>query len=157
MYGGAPFNFFTREGIEKVGGFHTEFARYKRFGHTEHSYRFYRAGLTDYPFQVIEECIDGYIGWHEPSSRIKLNVGVSDNQLFVGEEELIAQKLTYFPIQTLSPYEGRHLEHVEHTEAIPIDPDYPHYKKAFFRKMKLLEFARAAKATLRSLTGKQRQ
>jgi len=154
LYGGAPFNFFTQEGLEKVGGFHTEFARYKRFGHTEHSYRFYRAGLSDYPFQIIEECIRGYIGWHEPTSRIKINVAASENRLFVGEEELIAKKLTYFPLQTLSPYHGAHLENVSHTENVRIDTAYPKYKKRFFFKMKLLNQARKFKAWLRSLFGK---
>ena len=153
LYGGAPFNFFTREGLAKVGGFHTEFAKYKRFGHTEHSYRFYRAGLSEYPFQIIEECIRGYIGWHEPTSRIKLNVAASENRLFVGEEELIAQKLTCFPLQTLSPYRGRYLDNVSHTENVRIDNRYLQYKKSFFRKMKLLNLARKAKALAKSLTG----
>ena len=151
LYGGAPFNFFTREGLEKVGGFHTEFAKYKRFGHTEHSYRFYHAGLSDYPFQIIEECIRGYIGWHEPSSRIKLSVDTSENWLFVGEEALIAQKLTHFPLQTLSPYQGAHLENVGRTENVRIDKMYPQYKKYFFRKMALLNLARKIKTMIRPI------
>jgi hypothetical protein len=157
LYGGAPFNFFTREELEKVGGFHTEFAKYRRFGHTEHSYRFYHAGLSDYPFQIIEECISGYIGWHEPTSRIKVNVAASENRLFVGEEELITQKLTYFPLQTLSPYYTHHLENVSHTENVRIDDHYPRYKKRFFLKMKLLNQARKLKAWLKSLSGKTQQ
>jgi len=156
LYGGAPVNFFTREGLEKVGGFHTDFAKYKRFGHTEHSYRFYRAGLTDYPFQIIQECIKGYFGWHNPVSRVKLNVTSSANRLFVGEEELIAQKLTYFPLQTLSSYHSRHLENVTHTENILIDADYPKYKARFYRKMALLDKVRALKAWIKSLAGKTR-
>ncbi|HHD72998.1 MAG TPA: hypothetical protein ENL02_03735 [Epsilonproteobacteria bacterium] len=156
LYGGAPVNFFTREGLEKVGGFHTDFAKYKRFGHTEHSYRFYRAGLTDYPFQIIQECIKGYFGWHNPVSRVKLNVASSANRLFVGEEELIAQKLTYFPLQTLSPCHSRHLKNVSHTENILIDADYPKCKARFYRKMARLDKARALKAWIKSLVGKTR-
>lgn len=45
-WGSAQFNYFSREGIEVVGGFHPEFAKYRRFGHTEHSYRFVNAGLA---------------------------------------------------------------------------------------------------------------
>src|SRR5690554_3333324 len=48
--GGGYFNFFSKEGQQKVGGFHTLFAKYKRFGHTEHTYRFYRANLQPAPF-----------------------------------------------------------------------------------------------------------
>lgn len=157
LYGGAPVNFFTRDGLEKVGGFHTEFAKYKRFGHTEHTYRFYRAGLTDYPFQIIEECIKGYFGWHEPTSRIKLNVAASENRLFVGEEELIKQKLTHFPLQTLSAYHGRHLENVDHTENVQIDADYPRHKKHFYRKMALLNGLRDIKAWIKSFQNRVKQ
>ena len=157
LYGGAPFNFFTAEGVEKVGGFHTEFAQYKRFGHTEHSYRFYRAGLTDYPFQIIEECIKGYIGWHEPVSRVKLNVAASENRLFVGEEALIEQELAYFPLQTLSAYHGRHLENVNHTENVQIDTNYPKYKKQFYRKMALLNGLRSIKAWVKSFQNRAEQ
>lgn len=60
MYGSAQVNFFTRQGLDKVGGFHPMFAQYKRFGHTEHTYRFYHAGLSKYPFHIIKECIEGY-------------------------------------------------------------------------------------------------
>jgi len=151
LYGGAPFNFFTRGGLEKVGGFHTEFAQYKRFGHTEHTYRFYRAGLTEYPFQVIEECIDGYIGWHEPTSRIKLNVETSENRLFAGEEKLMKEKLTYFPVQTLSAYHIENIENVGKAENISIDDQFPAYKKHFYLKMSLLDKARAGKRWLKSI------
>ena len=154
LYGGAPVNFFTRIGLEKVGGFHTEFAKYKRFGHTEHSYRFYRTGLSKYPFQIIQECIHGYFGWHDPISRVKLNVASSENRLFVGEEELIAEKLTHFPLRTLSPYHGKDLENVSHAEKIQIDRNYPKYKKQFYLKMSILNKLRAAKAWLKSLPKK---
>ena len=153
LYGSAQVNFFTRKGLEKTGGFHPEFAKYKRFGHTEHSYRFYHAGLSDYPFQIIQECLDGYFAWHEPVSRVKLDVDETENHLFVGEEELITQKLSYFPLQTLSPYQGQDLENVIHTENIRIDKAYPRYKKHFLRKMALLNLARKTKALTKTLRG----
>ncbi len=103
MFGGAPFNYFTKSGIDTVGGFHTCFAKYRRFGHTEHSYRFVNAGLADYPFYVLNDCLHGYLRWSDPVSVTKIKVDTI-NRLFVEEHELIAQKLVYFPLTTLAPF-----------------------------------------------------
>jgi hypothetical protein len=46
----------TRAWPETVGGWHPSFARYRRWGHTEHSCRFVRAGLAPPPFNVAERC-----------------------------------------------------------------------------------------------------
>jgi len=102
-FGGAPFNYFTKNGIETVGGFHTCFAKYRRFGHTEHSYRFVNAGLAEYPFYVIRECLNGYLAWNDPVSVTKIKVDTV-NRLFVEEHALIEQKLAHFPLTTLAPY-----------------------------------------------------
>ena len=103
MFGGAQFNYFTKRGLDKVGGFHTCFAKYRRFGHTEHSYRFVNAGLADYPFYVLSDCLHGYLRWSDPVSVTKIKVDTI-NRLFVEEHELIAQKLAYFPLTTLAPF-----------------------------------------------------
>ena len=103
MFGGAPFNYFTKKGINTVGGFHTCFAKYRRFGHTEHSYRFVNAGLADYPFYVLNHCLHGYLRWSDPVSVTKIKVDTI-NRLFVEEHELIAKKLVYFPLTTLAPF-----------------------------------------------------
>ena len=63
--GSASFNFFTREGLERVGGWHPRFAEYRRWGHTEHSWRFVRAGLAPAPFNVASELTESCI-WHIP-------------------------------------------------------------------------------------------
>jgi len=118
MYGSAQVNFFTKFGIETVGGFHTEFAKYKRFGHTEHTYRFMNSGLSKYPFQIIQECLKGYFKWYNPPARTRLNVETSINNLFIGEENLISQKLEYFPIKTISKY------YIELKKDITIDNNY---------------------------------
>jgi len=157
LYGSAQVNFFTKEGLKKVGGFHTEFAKYKRFGHTEHSYRFYHAGLSDAPFQIIQECIDGYFGWHNPISRVKLNLAISENYLFVGEESLIKEKLTYYPLQTLSPIHTRNLENRNHADRITIDGNYSKHKRRFSRKIALLNMARDIKSRIRSLKNRNSQ
>ena len=134
MYGSAQVNFFTKTGLNTVGGFHTEFAKYKRFGHTEHSYRFYYTGLSKYPFQIIEECIEGYFRWNNPKSRTKLNVQSSENSLFMGEEELLKNKLTFFPLQTLSKYHCINVENVENSTDIHIDSNFKSNKKKFYFK-----------------------
>jgi hypothetical protein len=103
LFGGAPFNYFTRTGINTVGGFHTQFAKYRRFGHTEHSYRFVNSGLAEYPFYVLSDCLYGYLRWSDPVSVTKIKVDTV-NRLFVEEHELIAQKLAYFPLSTLAPF-----------------------------------------------------
>ncbi|HRF56657.1 MAG TPA: hypothetical protein PLV58_04585 [Campylobacterales bacterium] len=104
MFGGAPFNFFTKEGLETVGGWHDMFATYKRFGHTEHTYRFVNAGLSKYPFNVIDELIEGYLGWNDPISVTKIKVQTTANRVFQGESDLMDEKLSYYPVKTLSPY-----------------------------------------------------
>jgi hypothetical protein len=103
LFGGAQFNYFTKTGINTVGGFHAQFAKYRRFGHTEHSYRFVNAGLAEYPFYVLSDCLHGYLRWSDPVSVTKIKVDTV-NRLFVEEHELIAQKLAYFPLATLAPF-----------------------------------------------------
>lgn len=127
MFGGAPFNYFTKIGIETVGGFHTCFAKYRRFGHTEHSYRFVNAGLAEYPFYIIKECLNGYLAWNDPVSVTNIKVK-SVNKLFVEEHELIEQKLTYFPLTTLAPFK------------IPINIDTSNIKKPIFIRLYRLLF-----------------
>jgi len=80
------------------------FATYKRFGHTEHTYRFVNAGLSKYPFNVIDELIEGYLGWNDPISVTKIKVQTTANRVFQGESDLMDEKLSYYPVKTLSPY-----------------------------------------------------
>jgi glycosyltransferase involved in cell wall biosynthesis len=103
--GGGYFNFFTKKGLETVGGWHTDFAQWKRYGHTEHSYRFVNAHLQEYPFVVLADSI-GKVIIHSPDH---VSEPISDlvdpvDELFLHEKELIEKKITYFPVQTLSPY-----------------------------------------------------
>jgi hypothetical protein len=103
LYGSAQINYFSRKGIEQVGGFHTEFAKYRRFGHTEHSYRYVHAGLAQYPFYVPKECLEGYVRWSDPISVTKIKVA-RVNRLFADEHALIQTHLAYFPLTTLAAY-----------------------------------------------------
>jgi len=103
MYGSAQFNYFTKKGIDTVGGFHTDFAKYRRFGHTEHSYRFVNSDLAEYPFYVIKECLYGWLGWNDPVSVTRVKVDTV-NRVFIEEHKLIEKKLKYFPIKILSKF-----------------------------------------------------
>jgi hypothetical protein len=145
MYGGAPFNFFSKKGLDIVGGFHTHFAQFKRFGHTEHTYRFVHNGLSEYPFQLIEECLEGYFRWNDPISRIKISVEVSENRLFVDEEELIAQKLKFFPVETLCAYHSLNSENIQNLDNIIMDSKVEKHKKRFYRKLAMIDFLRDVK------------
>lgn len=103
-YGSASFNFFTAEGLRRVGGWHPRFAEYRRWGHTEHSYRFFRAGLTPAPFNVVEDLVDACI-WHIPPSVTRSDLLPFDaDRIVAPERELIDRELLHVPLQTISPY-----------------------------------------------------
>lgn len=106
-FGAADFNFFTREGLERVGGWHPLFARYRRWGHTEHSYRFPRAGLAPAPFNVAVESTPAFI-WHVPPTVTRVEgIELNEDQIARPEQELIEQELDFVPVETLSPYHLR--------------------------------------------------
>jgi len=105
MFGGADLNFFTGIGLRQVGGWHTLFAEFGCGGHTEHSYRFFRAGLAPAPFNVPVELTDMCL-WHAPPSVVRHDVApINADQILVPERELIDQQLVTFPLKTLSPYQ----------------------------------------------------
>lgn len=103
-YGGGQFNFYTKDGLNKVGGWNPYFAKYRRFGHTEHTYRFYHAGLTPSPFIFIDEARNMFIN-HDPPHVTNLEMVLENptSELIPEEEELLRQKTTYCLLTTLSP------------------------------------------------------
>jgi hypothetical protein len=104
-YGHADLNAFTRQGLERVGGWHPAFAQYRRWGHTEHSYRFPRNDLAPAGFNVAVDLADMCI-WHSPPS-VTPWVGlakVDGDGIAEPERELMAQELAHVPLQTLAPY-----------------------------------------------------
>ncbi|MGH3427977.1 MAG: glycosyltransferase family 2 protein [Mycobacteriales bacterium] len=104
LFGSASFNFFTGTGLRQVGGWHPMFAQYRRFGHTEHSYRLFRSGLAPAPFNVAEDLEEACI-FHIPPSVTKQGLLPTDeDHLAVPERELIDRELRYVPLETLSPY-----------------------------------------------------
>jgi hypothetical protein len=104
LFGSADFSFYTGVGLSQVGGWHPRFAEYRRWGHTEHSYRFYRAGLAPAPFTVAKD-LAGTCIWHYPSAVTRVQgVPVDRDDIAAPERELIDEELRYVPVQTLSPY-----------------------------------------------------
>lgn len=104
LHGSASFNFFTATGLDQVGGWHPRFAEYRRWGHTEHSYRFYRAGLAPAPFNVAVDLVDTCI-WHIPPSVVRPDLlPVDRDEMSPPERELMDRELRHVPITTLSPY-----------------------------------------------------
>ena len=104
LFGGGQFNFYTGEGLRAVGGWHPRFAEFRRWGHTEHSYRFLRSGLAPAPFNMADDLARSCI-WHYPPAVTRVDgVSVDDDQIAAPERELIDQGLRYVPVQTLCPH-----------------------------------------------------
>lgn len=104
LFGTGQFTFYTGEGLAKVGGFHTEFAKYRRFGHTEHSYRFVHAGLQQYPFNMILQC-EPMLKWFDPPSVTGTAVPRDPaTRLAIVEMDIIREQLSHFPLQVIAPY-----------------------------------------------------
>jgi hypothetical protein len=101
FYGGGYFNFFTKTGLEAVGGWHTAFARHKRYGHTEHSFRYMHSGLADFPF-IVPHSLLSYVLLHDPPHVTKIVTEENVNELIAEEQEMIDHKQAYFPLTTLS-------------------------------------------------------
>lgn len=97
QYGSAQFNFFTREALTTVGGFHRSFAKIRRGGHTEHSYRIYRAGLTPAPFNYAQHLASMCRWSNPPTVVIPHGHKVASNRLLEVENALIEQHLGQQP------------------------------------------------------------
>lgn len=137
-YGGAQFSFFTRAGLDAVGGWHPAFASYRRFGHTEHSSRFVNQGLAETPFVLVESLSDRLL-WHYPPSVTATRPGDTNSasELAFVEEDLIAQRLSFFPVTTLSPfhYNGQPLDgSAAEWVDLPRSTRYPRLRGADLRR-----------------------
>ncbi len=102
-YGGGYFNFYTRQGLDKVGGWHTAFAALKRFGHTEHTFRYLHSGLSDFPF-IVPSSFISYMLLHDPPHVTTESLPSNPNELIAEEQAMIDGKQAYFQVKTLSPY-----------------------------------------------------
>lgn len=102
--GGAQFAFFSNEGIKKVGGFNTLFAKYKRYGHTEHSYRYYHQKLQKGPFIFSKTWLNDFIIHSPPQVTSNSDAVFSEFGLVEQEQSLIDKKTTFFRLETISKY-----------------------------------------------------
>src|SRR5690606_26511970 len=104
-FGGGYFAVYSKTGLEKVGGWNTIFAQYKRFGHTEHSYRFFHSQIQEYPFIFPSVC-NKYILVHSPPSVTTNSVfETNNNDLFIEEQLMIDNETTYVALETLSDFQ----------------------------------------------------
>ena len=104
-FGGGYFAVYSKTGLEKVGGWNTIFAQYKRFGHTEHSYRFFHSHLQEYPFIFPSVC-NSYILVHSPPSVTMSSVfETNTNHLFVEEQLHIDNETKFVALETLSNFQ----------------------------------------------------
>lgn len=112
-YGGGQFGFYTGEGLRAVGGWHPAFAAYRRWGHTEHSHRFVRAGLAPAPFNVAVSLAD-HLVWHYPPTVTRVEgVAVDADQIAAPERALMQEELEHVPLETIAPH---------HTNGVPPGP-----------------------------------
>ncbi|MFW5806015.1 MAG: hypothetical protein ACOCVX_05740 [Bacteroidales bacterium] len=103
QYAGAQFNFFTNEGLKQAGGWHTYFAKYKRYGHTEHTYRFYKLNLTPAPFCILRAA-RGMVIIHDPPHVSEVKGKLEKNSLVTEENEMVNEGFRYIPVETLSAF-----------------------------------------------------
>ncbi|MCX7696633.1 MAG: hypothetical protein N2Z72_02935 [Bacteroidales bacterium] len=102
--GGGQFNFFKSEVLLKIGGWHPYFSRFRRYGHAEHTYRFFHAEFQDYPFIALQKTFLKTFVHDLPHVTQLIEVPFVDEYFHPEEWKLIQQKLTFYPIVTLSPF-----------------------------------------------------
>lgn len=100
--GGGYFSCYTQKSLEVIGGWNTLFAKYKRYGHSEHTYRVMNSGLQPSPFIFVEELKKDLIV-HSPPSVSDKNEA-NKNEWVLEEQQLINEKTTYFPLETICLY-----------------------------------------------------
>ena len=102
-FGGGYLLMYTGECLKKIGGWHTLFAKYKRYGHTEHTYRAYFQKLTPSPF-IYSKKFRLKVFLNSPESVTSIRAEQNENHLIQDEQDLIDQKHSFFPFTTLSQH-----------------------------------------------------
>lgn len=100
---GAQFSFFEAKALFKIGGWNTHFAKYKRFGHSEHSYRFFNNGLQNFPFIALTSTAESFI-LHDPPHVTVIENESHFDHYHPDEKQLIDSRTLFFPISTISPF-----------------------------------------------------
>lgn len=102
-YGSAHVNFFKGNALKKVGGWNETFAKYKRFGHTEHSYRFVHSQLQPTAFVVLQDELK-HMFIHNPPHVTNHSYETNENQLIKEEQEIIDSKVESHTLTTLGAF-----------------------------------------------------
>ena len=102
-YGSAHVNFFQGNALRKIGGWNETFAKYKRFGHTEHSYRFVHANLQPTAFIVLQEELK-HMFIHNPPHVTNHSYETNENQLIKEEQDIIDSKVETHSLTTLGAF-----------------------------------------------------
>mgnify|MGYP006277419151 CR=1 FL=1 len=133
--GSGRFNFYTKHALVQVGGWHTHFAKIKRYGHTEHSYRVYYKGLSPAPFNEIEGYWDSFL-WEQPEVVTKAKAKIVDGDLYSEEKKMIEEKQDFFPFQTISNFFFNYKSTNDFSQAIEFgrNKKYPFLSKNSKRK-----------------------
>ena len=115
-FGSAHVNFFKGDALKKTGGWNETFAKYKRFGHTEHSYRFKHSELQPTAFIVLQDEMK-HMFIHNPPHVTNHSIETNENQLIAEEQELIDQKIKSHPLTTLGAFHFNGFELGENDKA----------------------------------------
>ena len=104
----------SNETLNTVGGWHSDFIKYCRFGHTEHSYRCYNRKMSPAPFVTIKEvekdiCYAPLKTHYDSFKDLKNKLHqkllkVNRNRVVLVEQDIIDKKLNYFPFNTPSDF-----------------------------------------------------
>jgi hypothetical protein len=98
-FGSAHVNFFKGSALRQVGGWHDTFAKYKRYGHTEHSYRFVHAKLQPTAFIVLSDELK-HMFIHNPPHVTNNSIKTNENQLIEEEQNIIDTRPESYPVST---------------------------------------------------------
>jgi hypothetical protein len=103
LFGSGYFLFYTSDCLKVIGGWHDLFAKYMRYGHTEHTYRAYFSKMNPNPFIFFREANDMLI-LNDPVHVSSADYFINKNGLILEEQKMIDSKQRFYPICTHSAY-----------------------------------------------------
>lgn len=105
MFGSAQINYFSWDVISKIGGWHDMFAKYCRYGHTEHTYRIVNNGLCKFPFNLVTNFVDDFVFWEPQNDGSAIDVEIDrESRISKVELDLMKEKIKHYPIITPAGY-----------------------------------------------------
>jgi hypothetical protein len=151
-YGSGTFLFYTRQALNLVGGWHSAFAKYKRFGHTEHTYRVYQNNMNPSPFVFPRKAEKMIIVDSPPSVTNVHGVHFHSNELIDEEQDLINSKLKNVPFETPSQiFKNKYAENINGNNYVLPVSGYYDVSKQEKRKALSLRYFHKFKISLNPL------